>query len=81
MITAVDALVAQLGASAGLTEMKGWLTDYENQMKYAKDALVLATMAGAADSDAAFSTAGAVIGMCIYQPVTSETATCWGYTA
>ena len=52
-------------------------------MKYAKDALVLATMAGAAETDAAFDVAnnpGSVIGMCIYQPVTSETATCWGYT-
>jgi hypothetical protein len=35
-------------------------------MKYAKDALILAVMAGAAETNAAFTTAGAVIGMCIY---------------
>lgn len=49
-------------------------------MKYAKDSLILAVMAGAAETNAAFTTAGSVIGMCIYQPTTSETATCWGYS-
>ena len=55
-----------------------YMENYEKQMMYAKDALVLAVMAGASEENLAFKTAGSVIGMCIYQPATSETATCWG---